>query len=109
MARSQDVYQLLGFLGAIVVAAGYLPQIVRIAREGCSAGVSVHAWATWLVASLLILLHALAIGDPVFVSLQAVNVTAIISIIALAKHYERMTCKTHQRGTGQGTSPSRAI
>lgn len=109
MTRSQEVYQLLGFLGAIVVAVGYLPQIVRIAREGCSAGVSVHAWAMWLVASLLVLFHALAVGDPVFISLQAVNVTAIISIIALAKHYERMTCKTHQRGAGQSASPSGAI
>lgn len=89
------ISQVLGFLGAAIVAAGYVPQIVHIAREGCSAGVSVRAWCCWLVSSVLVLSHALMVFDGVFIALQSVNVAAIVAIIVLAKRYERATCASH--------------
>lgn len=89
------VSQILGFLGALIVAIGYIPQIVHIAREGCSAGVSVKAWLLWLLASILVFSHAFAVLDGVFIALQAVNIVAIITIIVLAKRFERRVCKAH--------------
>lgn len=90
-----QVTQALGFAGALIVAMGYLPQIVHIAREGCSAGVSLKAWALWLVSSVLIFAHAFAVVDPVFIVLQSVNILAIVAIIILARRYQRAVCKTH--------------
>jgi lipid-A-disaccharide synthase-like uncharacterized protein len=88
--------QVLGFLGTVTVAVGYLPQIRHLARERCSAGVSIVAWQIWLLASLLIFSHALEIVDLVFIVLQGVHIVAIVSIIVLARRYRGMTCKFHR-------------
>ena len=88
--------QVLGFIGTIIVAIGYLPQIVHIAREGCSPGVSVQAWYLWLLSSLLIATHAFTVLDTVFIALQVVNVLAIGTVIVLAKRYEGMACRSYQ-------------
>lgn len=101
-----QVTQVFGFIGTIIVAAGYLPQIIHIAKEGCSAGVSVRAWLCWLVASLLIFSHALALMDVVFMALQVVNVAAILCIIVLARRYERMTCASHRLLDHGHTTPA---
>jgi len=79
------------------VAIGYVPQIVHITREGCSAGVSIKAWCLWLLSSLLVFSHAFAVVDVVFILLQTVNVVAIVTIIVLAKRYERRLCKVHMQ------------
>ncbi len=91
-----QVTSVLGFIGTIIVAIGYLPQIVHLGREGCSAGVSVQAWYLWLLASLLIATHAFAVLDTVFIALQLVNILAIATVIVLAKRYEGMVCRSHQ-------------
>ena len=89
--------QVLGLIGTLIVAIGYLPQIVHIAREGCSAGISVKAWYLWLLSSVLVFAHAFMILDVVFLALQTVNVLAIATIIVLAKRYEHAVCKMHAR------------
>ena len=91
-----QVFSVLGFIGTFIVAIGYLPQVVHLAREGCSAGVSVAAWYLWLLASLLIVGHAFVVFDRVFIALQVVNILAIATIIVLAKRYEGMVCRSHQ-------------
>jgi lipid-A-disaccharide synthase-like uncharacterized protein len=97
-----QVAQILGFIGTLIVAIGYLPQIVHIAREGCSAGVSVNAWYLWLLASVLVFTHAFMVVDVVFVALQTVNIFAIMTIIVLAKRYEHMVCKIHEQHAAAG-------
>jgi lipid-A-disaccharide synthase-like uncharacterized protein len=91
-----QVSQVLGFLGTVTVAIGYLPQIRHLARERCSAGVSVVAWQIWLLASLLIFSHALQMVDLVFIVLQGVHIVAIVSIIFLARRYRGLTCTFHR-------------
>lgn len=88
--------EILGFLGTVTVAIGYLPQIRHLAWERCSAGVSVVAWQVWLLASLLVLVHAFAMFDLVFIALQVVTIVAIVSIISLAMRYRGMTCTFHR-------------
>lgn len=92
----KNLTEILGFLGTVTVAIGYLPQIRHLARERCSAGVSVAAWQVWLLASLLVLAHAFEMFDVVFIALQAVNIVAIVSIISLARRYRGMTCAFHR-------------
>ena len=91
-----EVSNILGFIGTIIVAIGYVPQIVHMAREKCSAGVSISARFLWLLASLLIATHAFVVFDVVFIVLQAVNIMAGVTVIVLAKRYERMFCLSHQ-------------
>jgi lipid-A-disaccharide synthase-like uncharacterized protein len=103
----RQLTQVLGFAGTVTVAVGYLPQILHLAREHCSAGVSVRAWQIWLLSSVLIFSHALEVFDPVFLTLQTVNSVAIISIISLATRYQGQTCATHRslahQASGSGT------
>jgi lipid-A-disaccharide synthase-like uncharacterized protein len=80
----------------VTVAIGYLPQILHLARERCSAGVSLVAWEIWLLSSFLVLAHAFEMFDPVFMTLQAVHIVAILLIIWLARRYRGMTCAFHR-------------
>lgn len=88
--------EILGFVGAVIVAMGYLPQIHHLAKEHCSAGVSISAWQIWLLSSVLIFSHAFEMFDLVFITLQTVHIVAIILIISLAKRYRGMTCALHR-------------
>ena len=90
-----QVSQVLGLLGTVTVGLGYLPQIRHLARERCSAGVSIVAWQVWLLASLLIFTHAFEVFDLVFITLQTVQIVAIVSIISLARRYRNLTCTFH--------------
>ena len=91
----RQLSQFLGFLGTVTIVIGYLPQIRHLAREHCSAGVSIVAWQVWLIASFLILSHAVEVVDLVFIALQSVHIVAIILIIWLARRYRGMTCAFH--------------
>lgn len=90
------IFEILGFLGIGISCFAYIPQIVHLIREHCSAGISVKAWVLWLLASLLIFLHAYNILDPVFITLQGANTVAMTLIIVLAKRYENMYCEIHR-------------
>jgi hypothetical protein len=102
--------EILGLLGTVAVAVGYLPQIRHLARERCSAGVSIVAWEVWLLASLLILSHAFTMFDLVFITLQGVQIVAIASIISLARRFRGMTCTFHRlvAGRSPGEAPAAA-
>ena len=47
------VFELLGIAGISIGMLAYVPQVVHLAREHCSAGVSGRAWAMWLASSSL--------------------------------------------------------
>jgi lipid-A-disaccharide synthase-like uncharacterized protein len=91
-----ETSRIVGLLGTLVVAIAYLPQIVHLARERCSAGVSLDAWMLWLLGSTLIFAHALVVRDVVFVALQAVNILAMVSIIVLCRRYINLVCASHR-------------
>lgn len=96
-----QAFRIAGFVGTLVVAAAYVPQIVHLAREHCSAGVSLPAWLLWLLGSVLIFAHALVVMDAVFIALQAVNILAMLLIIVLSKRYINMVCATHREAMRQ--------
>lgn len=84
--------EILGFIGTLIIILAYFPQMKHIVSEHCSGGVSAKAWSLWLVATVLILIHALTTGDRVFMFLQGVNLIAIVVIIVMIKLYSGKTC-----------------
>lgn len=90
-----NLSQVLGFLGTVLVAVAYVPQIYHLLKEHCSAGISIRAYALWFLASALFLTHATMIMDVVFVAVQLINLVAICIIICCAKRYERQVCESH--------------
>jgi lipid-A-disaccharide synthase-like uncharacterized protein len=89
------VFELLGVAGISIGVSAYVPQVVHLWREHCSAGVSARAWAMWLTSSLLIGALALHRHDPVFIALQASSLTSTAVIVFLAHRYRRMSCEAH--------------
>jgi uncharacterized protein with PQ loop repeat len=87
--------QWLALAATVVVAAGYVPQIVHLWRERCSAGISLTAWAMWVGASLLFYAHAFSIGDGVFIALLTVQFAAQLAILLLSTRYRSMACEFH--------------
>jgi uncharacterized protein with PQ loop repeat len=88
-------FEILGLAGVAINCFAYVPQIVHLAKEHCSAGVSVKAWMLWFLASFLISFHAFRVLDVVFLTLQSVNMIAITLIIVLSKRYQNMFCERH--------------
>jgi lipid-A-disaccharide synthase-like uncharacterized protein len=93
------VFEFLGIAGIVISVAAYLPQVVHLAREHCSAGVSRRAWAMWLGSSLLVGALAVHRGDSVFMLLQASSLTSAAAILFLARRYRGMVCATHAHPT----------
>jgi lipid-A-disaccharide synthase-like uncharacterized protein len=89
------VFEILGVLGIAISLAAYVPQVIHLGREHCSAGVSSRAWAMWLAGGLLIGTLAVHRGDPVFITLQVSNLTSAAVILFLARRYRGMACATH--------------
>lgn len=73
----------------------YVPQVVHLGKEHCSAGISRRAWAMWLVASLLVGALAVHRGDLVFIALQFSTLTSAAIILILAQRYRGRVCTTH--------------
>lgn len=87
--------ELAGYVGVALAASAYVPQIWHLTREHCSAGISPLAFGVWLLSSLLVTLHALAIGSGVFIVLGAVQIVAIAAIMVCAKRYADSDCASH--------------
>jgi lipid-A-disaccharide synthase-like uncharacterized protein len=101
-----SMVELLGIAGIAISMLAYVPQVVHLGRERCSAGVSRRAWAMWLLSSVLIGTLALYRRDPVFILLQLSTLTSAAIILYLATKYRGMVCAFHARGfsTGQDRS-----
>jgi lipid-A-disaccharide synthase-like uncharacterized protein len=89
------MFEALGVLGIAISVGAYLPQVVHLAREHCSAGVSGRAWTMWLASSLLILALAFHRHDPVFILLQLSTLGSATVILFLVRRYRGMVCAAH--------------
>jgi len=88
--------QMLGFAGTSLMIGAYIPQIVHLIKERCTAGISIPAFSLWCAASFLFLIHAAMIGDSVFVGVQIVNLVAAGLIVVFCKRYEGEVCPFHR-------------
>jgi lipid-A-disaccharide synthase-like uncharacterized protein len=91
-----SVFEMLGVAGIAISMLAYVPQVVHLGREHCSAGVSRRAWAMWLLSSVLIGTLAVYRQDPVFILLQLSTLTSAAIILFLAHKYRGMVCAWHR-------------
>ena len=89
-------------IGVAISVLAYLPQVVHLAREHCSAGVSGRAWAMWLTSSLLIGALALHRHDAVFILLQVSTLASATVIVVLVHRYRGMVCAAHALAAVRG-------
>ena len=87
--------EVIGLGGAFLAGYAYLPQITHLVKERCSAGLSERAFALWLVASLLMTVHAVSIGAVVFVVLGIMQVGATSLIAFYCRRYRGLVCPSH--------------
>jgi lipid-A-disaccharide synthase-like uncharacterized protein len=91
------VFEVLGVAGIAISMLAYLPQVVHLAKEHCSAGVSSRAWTMWLVSSVLIGALAVHRHDIVFILLQVSSLLSAAAILVLGRRYRGHVCEAHLR------------
>lgn len=91
------MFEIIGFTGLAISGAAYVPQVVHLGKEHCSAGISSRSWVMWLTASVLVGTLAVHRHDVVFILLQASAATFAIAILVLAHRYRGMVCGRHKR------------
>jgi lipid-A-disaccharide synthase-like uncharacterized protein len=102
------VFEVLGVAGIAISMAAYLPQVVHLAKEHCSAGVSSRAWTMWLVSSVLIGALAVHRHDVVFILLELSSLLSATAILVLGHRYRGLVCEAHLRAIPErwlGTDP----
>jgi lipid-A-disaccharide synthase-like uncharacterized protein len=104
--NASDVVEVLGVAGVAIAVAAYVPQIVHLGREHCSAGVSSSAWAMWLLSSLCVGALAVERREPVFIALQVINLVSIAATLVLARRYRGMVCEFHAHLVPAHAKPS---
>jgi uncharacterized protein with PQ loop repeat len=87
--------ELIGLTGASLAGYAYLPQITHLIREHCSAGISRRAFTIWLLASVLMTVHAVLLPAVVFIALGAIQIAAITAILVYSARYRGLVCPTH--------------
>jgi lipid-A-disaccharide synthase-like uncharacterized protein len=97
------MFEVAGIAGIAISVLAYLPQVVHLAREHCSAGVSGRAWAMWLTSSVLVGALALHRHDAVFILLQLSTLTSAVIILFLVHRYRGMVCAAHALAYGHAT------
>lgn len=90
-----EMSAMAGFVGVAVSIVAYLPQIVHLLREHCSAGVSPLAFGLWLVSSCLVTIHAAVVADWVFIALGSVQIVASLLIWLYGLKYRNEVCASH--------------
>jgi uncharacterized protein with PQ loop repeat len=83
------VFETLGVAGIVISMLAYVPQVVHLGRQHCSAGISRRAWVMWLVSSLLVGTLAVHRGDVVFMLLQLSTLTSAAVILTLCAEIPR--------------------
>ena len=89
------MFETFGIVGIAIAMLAYVPQVVHLGREHCSAGVSRRAWMMWLVSSVLVASLAIHRGDLVFILLQVSSMTSAAVILFLAYGFRGMVCDYH--------------
>jgi len=93
-----DATSLAGFVGTTLVIVAYVPQVHHLIKERCTGGISVRAYYLWFAAALLLMIHAIGIGDPVFILLQGYQLAACGLVIFFCTKYKGSVCEAHRHG-----------
>jgi len=91
-AVMMTITEIAGFVGAGLAAVAYVPQISRLRRTRCSAGISQLAFGIWLLASLLTTARAVTIHAGVFIMLGVTQLVATALIMLYSTRYKDTPC-----------------
>lgn len=97
MVKMHAMYEQLGIIGAIVSGVAYLPQITHMIRGRCTYGLSLSAFMLWLIAAVLITIHAIAIAASAFILLGVIQITASFIIVAYCLSHQGEYCTFHAK------------
>lgn len=97
------ISEIAGFAGVGISVIAYLPQIIHLIREHCSAGISPLAFCLWFIASTLVTFRAVVIADIVFVVLGIVQIITSLIILLYGLKYKDGTCSTHAKAYQKAT------
>ena len=86
--------QIIGWVGTALVVVAYLPQIYHLLVKKCAWGISILTWIIWLIGSLLLLAYCILRRDFLFIVVQSINITAIVTTIFLARRSNNI-CPYH--------------
>jgi uncharacterized protein with PQ loop repeat len=95
--------ELIGLSGASLAGYAYLPQIRHLIHEQCSAGISRGAFSLWLLASVLMTIHAVLLPAVVFMVLGGIQIGAIGVILFFSARYRGLVCPTHAASPAHDT------
>jgi uncharacterized protein with PQ loop repeat len=85
----------LGFAGTTFCILAYLPQIIHLIKEKCSAGLSESAQLSWTIASILLLSYSICTRDTVFIVLQSYQLGSTVLIYFFCRKYKDSLCEEH--------------
>jgi len=91
-AAMMTTTEIAGFVGAGLAGVAYVPQIYRLRKTRCSAGISQLAFGIWLLASLLTTARAITIHAGVFIMLGGTQIVATALIMLYATRYKDTPC-----------------
>jgi uncharacterized protein with PQ loop repeat len=86
---------LIGLTGAVISGCAYIPQIIHLIKERCSAGLSRNAFALWFISSILITINALYIHAVVFIILGFIQMLSTAIIFLYTMRYKGQVCIFH--------------
>lgn len=92
-----NLIAILGSIGTALILLAYIPQIRHIYKEHCTGGVSVRAWSVWLIGTILIFIYAIDIRDSIFITIQSVNLIAVVTILLLINFYAKRVCHSKEK------------
>ena len=98
--------QIIGWVGTALVVVAYLPQIYHLLVQKCAWGISILTWLIWLIGSLLLLAYCILRRDFLFIVVQSINITAIVTTIFLARRSNSI-CPHHLSVVEARGRPSR--
>jgi len=79
--------QWLGLLGGLMVAFGFVPQIVKALRTRSTGDLSVYMLLTILAGGILYTAYAIFAGDPVFITINLLATGNTLVLLLLKLRY----------------------
>lgn len=79
--------QWLGFVGGLMVAFGFLPQIVKVLRTRSTGDLSIYMLLIILIGGVFYTAYAIFAGDPVFITINLLATTNTLVLLLLKLRY----------------------
>lgn len=79
--------QWIGFAGGLMVASGFIPQIVKALRTRSTGDISLVMLLVIFTGGLLYTVYAFLVGDPVFIIMNLLATANTLILLILKLHY----------------------